>query len=372
MNIRTLNLVTSLLLALACAHPGLATTPLKPDPAQRARDLYVMIQCRAEQDPVGLVLTSRHARLARVQDANWALFTQVLEQVRPGAQARRPGPHHLDFLVGRPGPGDGWLGVLTLQNGHGSSLPAPLTGLLEPRATLAMSWECLPEALDEAAQTTLAEAIHMALLLATGPETSAVSYVALSQPPGVIAFNREVMRLAGMHDLHGSAADASRQGQWYGGLTLVPEPTPVKRERGERPPQSAAAADLPERGAFTPLAAEVLNQWATRHLHDPYPEPQTRIELARQGGLAPDQVDRWFVNFRRRRWERLAKNKGLTLVSRQAALNPQTLGLPAAKAGSRPAPPAAVAGQKRTRSGTARPAQAKPSDSEPDRGPKAE
>ena len=47
-------------------------------------------------------------------------------------------------------------------------------------------------------------------------------------------------------------------------------------------------------------AVDLLNEWFEDHLNNPYPQPEEKERLARQGGITVKQVTAWFSNRRNR------------------------------------------------------------------------
>lgn len=59
--------------------------------------------------------------------------------------------------------------------------------------------------------------------------------------------------------------------------------------------------DAGRRSNFTRDQVVVLQEWFRANLDDPYPDPETKFELAKASGLSFKQVSNWFINARSRR-----------------------------------------------------------------------
>ncbi|EXJ60145.1 hypothetical protein A1O7_04297 [Cladophialophora yegresii CBS 114405] len=60
-----------------------------------------------------------------------------------------------------------------------------------------------------------------------------------------------------------------------------------------------------KKSAFTQFQTEVLEDWLSRNLADPFPSPEIKASLANSTGLSVRQVERWFARTRQRKLTRL-------------------------------------------------------------------
>ena len=48
----------------------------------------------------------------------------------------------------------------------------------------------------------------------------------------------------------------------------------------------------------------VLTKWFNAHMDDPYPSPEEKFELARKSHMEVRQIEHWFTNRRKRKWNK--------------------------------------------------------------------
>jgi len=84
--------------------------------------------------------------------------------------------------------------------------------------------------------------------------------------------------------------------------------TPV-REIKQKPPPKGSGCQQGKRLNFRREQVECLSEWFEEHVDDPYPDPNTKYELAQKSGLSFKQVSNWFINARSRRLSSADKKK---------------------------------------------------------------
>ena len=70
---------------------------------------------------------------------------------------------------------------------------------------------------------------------------------------------------------------------------------------------SPSAANVPLFGTGWPHApasrTDVLHRWAQDHIMQPFPNKSVKRELSRNASMSLLQVNDWFKNYRRRKWD---------------------------------------------------------------------
>ncbi|KAJ2778221.1 hypothetical protein H4R18_004745 [Coemansia javaensis] len=87
----------------------------------------------------------------------------------------------------------------------------------------------------------------------------------------------------------------SSAGRWAEDHTAAARPTAARRRR------SAAATKKAHTKSYTETTNMVLYEWLKRHVVDPYPSQQDKLELMQLTGLTKMQLKNWFCNMRRRK-----------------------------------------------------------------------
>ncbi|KAG7386162.1 hypothetical protein PHYPSEUDO_000594 [Phytophthora pseudosyringae] len=85
-----------------------------------------------------------------------------------------------------------------------------------------------------------------------------------------------------------------------GGANFLPslsQPSPYATEL-------AARNLLPKkRSSLSSKSKKLMQEWFEHNLHHPYPTEEEKEWLAREGGIALEQVNNWFINTRGRKWK---------------------------------------------------------------------
>ncbi|KAG7380511.1 hypothetical protein PHYPSEUDO_007069 [Phytophthora pseudosyringae] len=66
----------------------------------------------------------------------------------------------------------------------------------------------------------------------------------------------------------------------------------------------AVRNSLPKkRSSLSKTSKKLMQEWFEHNLHHPYPTEEEKEWLAREGGIALEQVNNWFINTRGRKWK---------------------------------------------------------------------
>ena len=77
---------------------------------------------------------------------------------------------------------------------------------------------------------------------------------------------------------------------------------PITASKSRR--QSSSSSSISKgRENFTTAITDVLSSWFESHWNNPYPNDDTKHELAETTGLTTEQVSNWFINERQRKWK---------------------------------------------------------------------